>query len=221
MSINDTIAQKLATIAANSPRVYAAGKAEGVEEGKRAEYDAFWDAFQSNGDDTTDYRYKFWYWPDEAYNPKYPIYSTKTSMTNCFMNARIKSTRVTVDCTGTTNCDGMFQFTSLLTTIPLLKVAEHNTFDGAFNGANSLEDVTIEGSFGVSIDVKSAKSLTKKSIILFVNALSPNTTGLTLTLSIDAVKKAFETAEGANDGNTSAEWTALVATKTNWTISLV
>ena len=36
-----------------------------------------------------------------------------------------------------------------------------------------------------------------------------------------AVNKAFETGEGLLDGNTSTEWKSLVATKTNWTISLL
>jgi hypothetical protein len=198
------------------------GYAQGVEEGKQAEYDAFWDAFQSNGDGRTDYRYKFWYWPDECYNPKYPIYSTKASMTNCFMNARIKSILVTVDCTGTIACDGMFQFASFLTTITLLKVAEHNTFNNAFNGANSLENICVEGVIaGNGFNIQSSTKLNKASITSIINALSANATGLTATFSLAAVKKAFETAEGANDGNTSAEWTTLAATKSNWTISLV
>ena len=51
-------------------------------------------------------------------------------------------------------------------------------------------------------------------------ALSTTTTGLTVTFSKTAVDKAFETAEGANDGSTSPEWLALVATRPNWGIGL-
>lgn len=228
-----SIAEKLQTIAENEQRVYDAGYAkgqaeggdttaaydEGFEAGKKAEYDAFWDALQHNGDGTVDYRYKFWYWTDDAYNPKYPIYSTKASMTNCFGNARIKNTRVAVDCTGTTNIDGLFSWASFLTTIPLLKVAEHNTFSTSiFYGAGSLEDVTIEGYFGVSVNIQHSTKLSKASITSIINALSPTTSGLTVTLSTVAVNKAFETSEGANDGVESAEWKTLKETKSNWNI---
>jgi hypothetical protein len=42
----------------------------------------------------------------------------------------------------------------------------------------------------------------------------------TLTLKRDAVKKAFETSKGANDGDESAEWLSLKDSKPNWTITL-
>lgn len=63
--------------------------------------------------------------------------------------------------------------------------------------------------------------LTKESIISIINALSDTTTALTVTLSKTAVNNAFETAKGNADGSTSEEWAALIATKQNWTISLV
>lgn len=63
--------------------------------------------------------------------------------------------------------------------------------------------------------------LSKQSIISACICLSPTATGKTLELDITAVDTAFETAEGAADGSTSAEWMALVDSKPNWTISLV
>ena len=53
-----------------------------------------------------------------------------------------------------------------------------------------------------------------------MNILSDTASGKTLTLSLTAVNNAFETSAGAKDGSTSAEWTALVDAKTNWTITL-
>ena len=49
-------------------------------------------------------------------------------------------------------------------------------------------------------------------------ALNANT--VRLTFSEEAVNKAFETSEGANDGSNSTEWKALADTKKNWTITL-
>jgi hypothetical protein len=83
-----SIAEKLVTIAENEQRVYDKGfedgKAEGgnteeaynkgVEDGKQAEYDAFWNAYQENGNKTI-YGYSFagTGWNSENYKPKYPI----------------------------------------------------------------------------------------------------------------------------------------------------
>ena len=54
-----------------------------------------------------------------------------------------------------------------------------------------------------------------------MTVISDNVTGQAVSVKKDAVNIAFETSAGAGDGSTSAEWLALVATKTNWTISLV
>lgn len=60
-------------------------------------------------------------------------------------------------------------------------------------------------------DLKWASKLTKASIESIINALSPTTSGLSITLSQTAKNNAF----------TTSEWDSLVATKKNWTISLV
>lgn len=70
-------------------------------------------------------------------------------------------------------------------------------------------------------NVQWSPKLSKESIISIINALSDTTTALTVTLSKTAVNNAFETAKGNADGSTSEEWAALIATKQNWTISLV
>ena len=92
----------------------------------------------------------------------------------------------------------------------------------AFSGCNSLVYVRFEGEIGKSITFSSSP-LDKDSITDIINHLCADTdvTGQTLTLNLDAVKKAFETSEGANNGNASKEWADLKATKTNWTISAI
>ena len=52
---------------------FAAGKAEGIEEGKKSEYDRFWDAYQDNGI-REDYASAFSnYWTEVNFTPKYDI----------------------------------------------------------------------------------------------------------------------------------------------------
>ena len=212
MGVKENLLNKISLITDGEQRVF--------ESGKKAEYDAFWDGLQNHGDGTADYRYMFWYWPDEIYNPKYPIYSTKSSMISCFQNAAITNTKVDIDISKTNTANGMFTFCKVRT-IPKLIVSEKVTVETMFSSCNTLEDLTVEGYFGTSITFASCTKLKKPSIVSVINALSPNKNGLTVTLSLASVQKAFETSEGANDGNTSAEWKTLTDTKTNWTISLV
>ena len=72
--------EKLKTIAENVDKVYKAGRSvggydNGYEAGQKAEYDAFWDTFQSNGN-RTNYSYGFGGdgWTKELFKPKYDMY---------------------------------------------------------------------------------------------------------------------------------------------------
>ncbi len=80
-----SIAEKLSIIAENEQKVYDAGYAAGAQsgdggydqgftDGKKAEYDAFWDVFQQNGERTM-YNYSFQGpgWTDDTFYPKYNI----------------------------------------------------------------------------------------------------------------------------------------------------
>jgi hypothetical protein len=68
-----SIAEKLQTIAENEQRVYEAGKTKGIEEGKKSEYDRFWDDYQQNGNRTT-YSMAFGgCWTANNFHPKYSM----------------------------------------------------------------------------------------------------------------------------------------------------
>jgi hypothetical protein len=108
-----------------------------------------------------------------------------------------------------------------LHTIECIYPDENTIFSTAFNNCISLVYLRVNGVIGQNgFDIRWSTKLSKDSILSIVNALSPTTSGLTVTFSEAAVKKAFATSEGANDGNTSSEWLALVATKENWNIAL-
>lgn len=90
-----------------------------------------------------------------------------------------------------------------------------------FYNCNALEDITVDGVVGgYDISFQQSTKLSKASIESIVAALSDTATGYKLTLSTTAVNKAFETAEGANDGVDSYEWYALKETKPNWEYEL-
>ena len=93
-------------------------------------------------------------------------------------------------------------------------------FNHAFDYCSGLIYLRVQGVIGQSgFDVKRSTKLSKESHISIVNAFSTTAT-ISATFSKVAVDKAFETSEGANDGSTSPEWLALVATRPNVTIAL-
>ena len=205
-------------------RLTGSGYQKGYEAGVKAEYDKFWDAFQYNGN-RKNYSYAFYqsYWNDTTYNPKYAINGTNLQF--CFRYAGITDTKVDIDLRNTTTengVSGIFSNASKLKTIRKLIVDEATPFaTNIFSECEALEDLTIEGIIGQNnFKVSASTKLSRDSIVSIINALSATTSGLTVTLSNTAVNNAFETTEGAADGSSSAEWTALAATKSNWTITL-
>ena len=96
------------------------------------------------------------------------------------------------------------------------------SFNSVFLNAHSLKNVVFLGSIANGgLDLQWSTQLSKASITSLINALSETTSALSVTLSRTAVNAAFETSAGAKDGVSSAEWATLIATKPNWTISLV
>lgn len=90
-----------------------------------------------------------------------------------------------------------------------------------FHSCRELTNFVVHGEIaGNGFNISASTKLSHDSIISIINALSTTTSGLSVTLSRTAVNNAFETSEGAADGSSSAEWNALVGTKSNWTISL-
>jgi hypothetical protein len=205
----------------------------------------FWDIYQNNGE-RTNYQMAFAGngWTDEIFKPKYDINAKDLSQT--FLAAKItdlveilKTQGVklnTEDCTSFLQC---FQ-DSKVTHIPEIDARNSTNMSYTF-GANSIkrvdklivsastpyqstfysycEYVMFEGEIGQKgLSVRGA--LPKECLLSIVNCLSTTTSGLSVTLGKNAVNKAFETSEGANDGSNSQEWKDLIATRSNWTISL-
>ena len=198
-----TIADKLLTIAENDKKLY--------DGGKKAERDAFWDIFQNKGV-PKQYNNAFCTgWTDENYNPKYPItIPANTGLSYLFAyNTSVTDTKVTITAPYTTVY--MFHWMSNCHTIRKLVVTENTTFVNGFDYCYKLQNIVIEGVIGNNVNFQWSTVLSKASITNIVNVLSTTASGKTLTLSKTAVNNAF----------TTAEWTALAGTRSNWTISLV
>jgi hypothetical protein len=194
------------------------------DEGKKAEYDAFWDMFQNNGEEQN-YINAFSYgrFNEQTYNPKYPIkvLASSAGMNQAFYSCGLTDTKVPIYASALTRLSQTFENSTTLVTIPLLQISADCTFYNAFRTCNALENITIDGEIGQDgLSFQWSRNLSKASITSIISHLSTTTSGMTLTLSKTAVNKAFETSEGANDGSSSPEGTALVQTRPNWTIVL-
>ena len=127
-----------------------------------------------------------------------------------------------IDTSNGTRFDYMFCGCSKLTTILQIDTTKGTRFDYMFSSCSGLTNLTIAGGINTSgMSLGSATKLSKASITSVVNALSASASGKSITFSKTAIASAFETSSGAADGSTSDEWLNLIATKSNWTISLV
>jgi hypothetical protein len=230
-----SIAEKLQTIAENEQRVYEAGK--------KAEYDAFWDAYQQNGAELIDYTGAFAgpRWTKDTLTPKYdivPDYGAQIFWANAMeidLAQHLENCGVKLDFSKSYSAGSAFAYSyftrigeitlninrsyinmfngcSKLKVIDKITVADGADLRNAFNDCTSLESVIFDGIINKNgYNLQWSTKLSKASITSIINALSTTTTGLTITFSKTAKEAAF----------TDEEWAALIATRTNWTISLV
>ena len=213
----EVLKKSLVGVAENVPKVYEAGSKVGFDAGKKAEYDAFWDAFQENGN-RRDYRNAFCTWKPEYYKPKYPIIAEGNAAT-IFWGAKIEEIGV-LDCTEATRIDtGFYQCFNLKTIEKLIVSEKCTTYASCFTSCNELENITIEGTIAASINFQYSSKLSKVSIKSIINALSA-TSGLTVTFSKTAVNNAFGI-DIDDESTWTFEWLELRGTKSKWTFNYV
>lgn len=183
------------------------GYSQGFEDGKQAEYDAFWDIYQSNGE-RKHYANAFYnkYWNDETYNPKYDMNDVSNS-TNMFSYAVITDTKVDIGISNATDTTAMFGYSSRLITIRKLIVSETTPFKSTtFVGCSALVNITIEGTIGVSISFPNSSKLSDASVQSIIDALKDLTgqTGQKLTLHADVGARLTQ---AQKDTITAKNWT--------------
>lgn len=239
-AIADAIRDKTGKTEALGLDEMAEGVGEVYEAGQKSEYDRFWDAYQQgtyqnqfsgNGWNNATFRPKYDIKPTNGYMLFYSSqiegdmveilaqhgvkFDTSRTTTFQYMFQHSKFMRLgEIDFTYCANNNSSifistFQ-TSTLVTIDKVKVKEGLAFASTTFNASSLENITFAGVIGGTINFGRCP-LSRDSITSIVNALSANSTGLTVTFSKTAKEAAF----------TADEWAALIAAKPNWTISLV
>ena len=148
-------------------------------------------------------------------------FSQCTEAENTFANCYIDN--IDVDFSNCTSLNQTFNHSDNGKTPNIrLKVSEKTVFYSTFSyGVHTKVTFTEDSVIGQNgLSLKRQTQMEKSHITSVINALSTTTNNLSVELSLQAVNKAFETSEGANDGSSSVEWQTLVNTKTNWTINL-
>lgn len=237
------IADKLMQIANNQKKVYDKGFADGSAEAQAISNGAFWDAYQENGN-RTDYQNAFSGrgWTEETFKPKYDIIVSNAYMLFRYCGIKdlgealrkagvrlvIQHNQMSMTFNNTlleviygiefpttfTSLNSCFHYNSYLreirVPIPVMETTDMN----AFANCHELREVSFSGAIGKSLNLQWSRFLSYASIVNIFQTLSSNVSGQTLTLSEEAVADAF-------DGIDSQEWTDLVATKSNWKITLI
>lgn len=229
---------------------YEDGYDDGINEGGGDSwYDEFWDNFQDYGN-KIDYQYAFRgeEWNDITFNPKhranvkygpYIFYQSKVPKSEnkvdyfdfsacanvAYAFSASAFTRLpTLNFSSVTSATNIFQHCGTLKTIDKIIISEDGSFpftSATFSGCNQLTEIRFEGVIGKDFYIQYSKLLSKDSIINIFGVLSSTTEGLSASFSKGAVNSAFETGKGLADGTSSTEWAELIATKPNWTITLV
>lgn len=234
-----SIADKLTTIAENEQRVYDAGK--------DAQWNAFWDSFQQNGN-RVQYLYAFMRWGANSFKPKYDIKPTSTAqnmfqsfgesqMESINLNAVIDACGIEFDTSGATNVNSMFYY-SWITEVPTISTVNSATLTTTFGQAKKL--VTIEklilksdGSQTFSNTFQACENL--RNIV--VEGVIGNNIDFSACyyLTKDSITSIINALSTTTTGKTvtfrqyaknmaftdASEWTTLEQKKTNWTINLV
>lgn len=125
-----------------------------------------------------------------------------------------------LDFSGASYLTDTFRACNYLKSIDKIILKDNASFITTFGSCYELESVTFEGTISKANFSITSTKLNKASIISIINCLSDATTGIAITLSKTAVNKAFATGTSTSNGSTSEEWLTLIATKSNWTITL-
>ena len=158
--------------------------------------------------------------------------TSRASNLSFFMyDAKTITSAPVLDLRGLAGGDSIFRGAVGLVTIEKIILKEDGTTPVNFMMYNcpKLENVVIEGVIGNNLNLSHDVKLSKASIESIINHLSDTASGKTLTLSYDAVYEAFkmlgrdeETGEEFWVGHEiNNDWLELVASKSNWTITLV
>ena len=155
------------------------------EQGKKTEYDRFWDTLQENGNRTS-YECAFsanaFSWNDKTYNPKYPIVcgsDTTATANKTFYSIPLTDTKVPITIEGT-RFDNTFAYSVYLKRIPSLTLNNLVRIQNPFQNCRALEELNVYGTIDVNgLNLSYSPLLTKASLLTVINVLKDFSTLIT------------------------------------------
>ena len=160
------------------------------EQGKKTEYDRFWDTLQENGNRTS-YECAFsggtFSWNDKTYNPKYPIVcgsDTTVTANKTFYNIPLTDTKVPITIEGT-RFDNTFAYCVYLKRIPSLTLNNLVRIQNPFQNCRALEELNVYGTIDIDgLNLSYSPLLTKASLLTVINALKDFSETVTINKEI-------------------------------------
>ena len=125
-----------------------------------------------------------------------------------------------IDLSNCTSASSIFAYSTIYEMDEIV-FSERTHIDGMFTGCGELEKVKFSGVLTKSLDMGDCKKLNKASIESIFNIISQEVSNLSLTLSEEAVNKAFEESPGANNGVSSIEFWLLCETRPGVSVSCI
>ena len=170
------------------------------EEGKKAEYDWFWDIYQNNGS-RLDYQYAFAGngWNAENFKPKYTIYPTNcgngfrssairkididfsrcTSLANCWASCTDLEDAGTINLKSIRNNSHSYLLTGCtsLHTVKIIFGTNITVSTNLFNNCTALQNLIVEGVIATTgFNVQWSTKLSHESLMSIINALADKST---------------------------------------------
>ena len=220
--------------------------ADAIEQGKQAEYDRFWDAFQQNGT-LANYERVFAGrgWTAETFKPKYDIVPTActqmfsaSALPNCDLDELAANAGIKIDFSKAASFIETFNYTHLIA-VGTIDTRSATGLQYIFSYSQKMQTIRLlilkdDGSqiFGNNsfMSCSALVNLTIQGVIGTTGANLQWSTKLSKASITSVVNALSSTTSGlsitlsktaVNNAFTTAEWNALAGTKTNWTINLV
>lgn len=137
------------------------------EEGRKAEYSAFWDVFQQNGE-RDNYQNAFVLWDEGIFSPKYNIVG---NLINLMQNSTIASTKVDI-VAGEYSAQNAFYKCQSLVTIKKLNVTNATSLNNSFYACPALENITFDGEIRLSVSLSQSNLLSDDSVQSIIDHLA-------------------------------------------------
>ncbi len=243
----DDLSKKVSQLEEENRNLYL----KGVEDGKKEEYDVFWDNYQENGKRELYTRgFAGSGWNDHNFKPKYGLVPTDaismfTLSAITDLNELLQKSGSYINLSKANATDYMFYLSSV-TEVPFLDISNATSVSYMFNkarklhtinglklartqelgkeffeGCTSLKYIKFYDFVGSNLNLKDCP-LEYESIYNLVFQLDTATTEeKTVTFSKAAVDRAFETSHGANDGSDSEDWLFLMKCRPTWAFEVV